>query len=296
MAEQELGYHEALALLPAYAAGQLGNAGQAAVDDYLQRQIALFRRLDELEEAAGGTKTTTAATASTATQHMEFAQSVPDDNRFARVMEGQSAPEPDNPLLMRTAPQAYVDEETGQRYIVPRRTGTVNTEPLPIPQPSGNRGIWQTLWSLLALATIVGVVFIALYHRNLQQTIGATQAQLLELQSQMTLISGANRALSLRANDRAMQGTLLIRERQASLVVNGLEPLGSDQRYQLWIRTSDGSQFAAAQLPSTENQLTQWFTLNLPTDGNLVVGAAINIEATGIVTTPTSPMLIESAP
>lgn len=289
---QELSYHETLALLPAYAAGQLGDAAQAAVDDYLQRQISLFRRLDDLEEAAGRNRTAAMYQAQEQPEEARFV-----DDPYAQVMEGYSPPAQlaDNPLLMRTAPQAYVDPDTGQRYVIPRRDGDPE-RPFDARVQQRNRARFQGFWSLLALATVLGVILIALYQRNLQQTIAGTQTTLDRYTTQMSIVSGANYALALRSADQATQGTLLVEGNQALLSVRGLGVANDGRRYQLWVRTADSSFVPAAQLTVETDRPTQWYTVDLPTGNAELLWAGISLEPAAGSAQPTSPMLVESAP
>ncbi|MCB0064332.1 MAG: anti-sigma factor, partial [Caldilineaceae bacterium] len=220
-----------------------------------------------------------------------------DEDSFAQVMEGYASTQQlsDNPLLMRKAPQAYVDQQTGQRFVVPRRgtLGPPTAEREVLGQRRRRTG-WRIIWGLLSLATVGAVLLIAAYQRNLQQQLITTQALVADVQAQMAVVSRANRALSLRAEDPTLQGTLLIRGQQALLSISGLQPLPRAQHYQLWLRTGDGNYRAAAVLPLEQAQATHWFFVELPTDSVQVIGAGVSIEAGTGSAQPTLPMVVES--
>lgn len=310
MREEPMGYDEAMAALPAYAAGTLNAAMQAAVDEYLQRQITLFRRLDELEEAAGrplemerGSQSDNkhgSTDAVTASGEKPFAPSAAgrgfaEDDSFTQVMEGHMPAGQifDNPLLMRKAPQAYVDQQSGQRFVIPRRGTLDSVDADPRSDPKRRRRV-RLIWGVLALATAMAVFVIALYQRNLQQQLVTMQTALNGMQGQMQIVSSANRALSLRAESPAVQGTLLLREQQALFSISGLQPLAERERYQLWLQTRDGTYRAAAMLPPVQQGATHWLSFDLPLAGTEITGAGVSIEPAGGSVQPTLPMVVES--
>ncbi len=315
MNDQELGYHEALALLPAYAAGQLDAPAKAAVDAYLQRQIALFQQLDQLETTEGqnrdareitegqnrdareiteGQNRDARETSEPTPRHVHrtAAQAAPaDEAPFTRVMEGQVTTDqlPGNPLLMRTAPQAYVDQQSGQRYVVPRR-GTL--QPADVYAHSATRrfggGFWRRLlWALLAVATAIAILVIGVYQQALQM-------QLDQVEEQMALISRANRALTLHNAEQSSQGTLLIRGRQGLIAIHGLERLSPNQDYQLWLRAMNGEEYAALLITAQPAVGSTWRLFELPIHGSEVTAAGISIEPAGGSQQPTTPMLLQS--
>ncbi|MEZ4622135.1 MAG: anti-sigma factor [Caldilineaceae bacterium] len=284
MTTQAMEYHEVMAALPAYAAGILDGDMQAAVDSYLQRQITLFRRLDELEAAAGKSNDDRAAGAATA---------------FSQVMEGQAPAQqiPGNPLLMRNAPQAYVDPKSGQRFVVPRRGTLQRSGPYGRSSASAQRPwVLRLLWTVIAITTLIAVAFIGLYQRNLQQQIENLQTTFADVETQMTLVSTANRTLSLRSANGKIQGTLLIRGQQAFFSIYGLTELPETENYQLWLRTADNSQQAVGLIPAQENRPVRWALVALPIEGTEIVAAGVSVEPMGGSPQPTTPMVVESIP
>ena len=115
----QLSYQEVLTALPAYAQGTLDPQQHAAVDTYLNCQVDLFRQLDRVEagQLPAAAKAITVPMRQSHPAHKQSSSTV----AFAQVMEGYLSTHqlPDNPLLMRKAPQRITDQRTGQRFIVP---------------------------------------------------------------------------------------------------------------------------------------------------------------------------------
>ena len=286
MTEQELSYHEVMAALPAYATNILNVEKRTAVEAYLQRQIALFQRLDELEEAAGVVE---AAPAGSQTQGR---RSLADEEPFAQVMEGRTGNQqmPDNPLLMRKSPRTYTDRRTGQRFVIPRR-GTLQPESapraFPTTGPSWRTTIGRTLWNLLALAAVVAVVIISANQIYLQR-------QLTIAQEQLTLSSRAEQLIVLRGNraQSAMQGTLALHTGRALLLLTQVEPLPAGQVYQLWVSLDSGERHSAALITPPRTQADLQLLLPLPVDGATIVEAGLSKEPVGGSTQPTTALVL----
>ncbi|MEZ4679433.1 MAG: hypothetical protein R2932_34950 [Caldilineaceae bacterium] len=126
---------------------------------------------------------------------------------FSQVMEGRPLRNeiPGNPLLMRNAPQAYVDPKSGQRFVVPRQGTLQHGGPYGRSSASQRPWVLRLLWTVIAITTLIAVAFIGLYQRNLQQQIENLQTTFADVETQMTLVSTANRTLSLRSANGKIQ-------------------------------------------------------------------------------------------
>ncbi|MCB0123605.1 MAG: anti-sigma factor [Caldilineaceae bacterium] len=295
MAEQELTYQEVMALLPGYAAGLLNNERQAAVDQHLQRQIALFQHLDELERAAG------VAPPAPNDRAADGAPSAVNDRAqprhgtsYAQVMEGErpSHELSNNPFMMRNAPQSYTDRRTGQRFVVPKR-GTLHEERAPrnfpappVPLPTRLR---RWAWNLLALAAVVAVLLIGAYQVQLQRQLALTQEQL-------TVIKGATRVLLLQGDSTtgAMRGTLFLGEQRALFSAGALANLPATQRYQLWYTTATGDMYTGGIITVGADQSAQQL-IPLAVPATTIVGAGLSVEPVGGSVAPTLPMVLEAS-
>ncbi len=286
MTEQEMGYHEVMAALPAYATNILNAEKRAAVEAYLQRQITLFQRLDELEEAADVGEST--STEGRTQGRRDFAE----EEQFAQVMEGRTGSQqmPDNPLLMRKSPRSYTDSRTGQRFVIPRR-GTLHPDSaprsFPTTGPSWRARTGRALWNLLALAAVVAVLIISANQIYLQRQLSSTQEQL-------TLAAAATQRIQLRdmTATSAIQGTLFLVNQRALLLLSPLNPLPAGQVYQLWLTAGDGTQYTAALLTASAAADQNLF-LDLPLDGATITAAGFSIEPAVGSPQPTGAMVIE---
>lgn len=284
MTEPELTYHEVLTALPAYVTGILRSERQAAIDDYLQRQIALFRHLDELEAAA--------ALDEQAEKTDGRAQQPTD--AFAQMMEGESGTQQlaNNPLLMRNAPQTYTDRRTGQRFVVPKR-GTLQEERaprnFPAPPLPWSERLRRAIWNILAVATIIAVLLIGAYQVQLQR-------QLTAAKDRTMLMSEAEQVLLLSATTTpsTMRGTFFRRGQRALLALTDIEPPQDSQVYQFWYRTESGDQYNGGIIEPNEEETAHQLLLELPVDVTAIVHAGLTIEAAGGRATPTLPMVIEA--
>lgn len=284
MTEQEMGYHEVMAALPAYATNILNGEKRAAVEAYLQRQIALFQRLDELEEAAGVVERPPTG------HRAQGGRASADEEPFAQMMEGRAGSQQmlDNPLLMRKSPRTYRDSRTGQRFVIPRR-GTLHPDSaprsFPTTGPSWRARTGRTLWNLLALAAVVAVLIISANQIYLQRQLATTQEQ-------VRLAAAANRHIRLRDATTAstMNGTLFLADQRALLLLSPLNPLPDGQVYQLWLTASDGAQTSAALL--TASVADQQRLLNLPLDAATITAAGFSIEPAGGSPRPTGAMVL----
>jgi len=290
MAEQEMDYQEVLAALPAYATKILNEEKRAAVDAYLQRQIALFQRLDALEEATEQPASPAALPAATS-ESQQPAQEADGDEPFTRVMEGHAERQQlqENPLLMRKSPRSYRDSRTGQRFVIPRRDAQRDeaARPYPMRAPSGRERVRRALWNLLAVAAVIAVLIISASQLQLQRQLTVAEAQ-------MKLLSDAERIVLLRdaTGSSAMQGTIALHERRALLVLTEVDPLADGQIYQLWLTTGDGKQHAIPLMNPAEVQRTWQHAIDLPVDAVAVTAVAVSIEAAGGALQPTAPMLL----
>ena len=174
----QLSYQDVLAALPAYAQGILDPQQHAAVDAYLNRQVDLFRQLDTAE---AGQLPAAKSIPFTMGQNSQAPKQSASTGAFAQVMEGYLSTQhlPDNPLLMRKAPQRITDQRTGQRFIVPRRNTTQSIRNGKYPhgdQPTQ----WTNplLWGILALAAVAAMTLIGLYQLRLQQQLAAAESAL----------------------------------------------------------------------------------------------------------------------
>jgi len=303
MADQGLTYHEVLAALPAYATGILQVERQAAVDAYLQRQIALFQRLDELESAAGREET------------IDPDKNPPDQNdqpihkadAFAQLMEGENQEQQlhNNPLLMRNAPQTYTDQRTGQRFVVPKRAteqGERTPRNFPAPPVSLLERLRRALWNVLAIATVIAVLLISAYQLQLQRQLTAiTERAMLmsDAEEILHLAATSPTANSPTASPATMQATLFLRDQRALLTLRGMEALHDSQIYQFWYTTESGVQYNGGTIELQEEQGREQgreqLLIELPMDATTIRYAGLTIEAAGGSTTPTLPMLLESA-
>jgi hypothetical protein len=286
MTEQELSYHEAMAALPAYAAGILNEEKHAKVEAYLQRQIALFQHLDALEAAAG------VAEPAPTGSHRAGRHQGADEARFAQLMEGQADSQQlaDNPLLMRKAPRTYTDRRTGQRFVIPRR-GTLQPESapraFPTTGPSWRTTIGRTLWNLLALAAVVAVVIISVNQIYLQR-------QLTIAQEQLTLSSRAEQLILLRGPSAptAMQGALALHTGRALLLLSQVEPLPAGRVYQLWVSLDSGERHSAALITPPRAPADLQLLLPLPVDAATIVAAGLSMEPASGSAQPTTALVL----
>ncbi len=285
MTEKEMGFDEVMAALPAYAAKILNVEKRTAVEIYLQRQIALFQRLDELEEAAGVVEGPTG-------NRSRGRRSLADEEPFAQVMEGWTGNQqmPDNPLLMRKSPRTYTDSRTGQRFVIPRR-GTLHPDSAPRSFPSIDPS-WRvrtgrTLWNLLALAAVVAVLIICANQLYLQRQLTATQEQL-------AIAAAANRRILLHDTTAAsaMSGTLFLANQRALLMLSPLQPLPDGQVYQLWLTASDSRQ-VSADLLTASTITAQQLLFDLPLDAATITRAGFSIEPAGGSPQPTGAMVLD---
>ena len=285
MTEQEMGYHEVMAALPAYTTNILNAEKRTAVEAYLQRQIALFQRLDDLEKAAG------VAGGVPSGHQAQGRRPVADEEPFAHVMEGRAGNQqmPDNPLLMRNSPRTYKDSRTGQRFVIPRR-GTLRSDntprAFPTTGPSWRARMGRTLWNLLALAAVVAVMIISANQFYLQR-------QLTTAEEQLDLAAGASHRILLHDTTAtsATRGTLFLEQQRALLLLSSLNPLSSGQTYQLWFMADDGVQYPAALL--TSSAADQQLLVDLPLDATMITQVGFSIEPTGGSPQPTSGMVLE---
>jgi len=285
---QEFSYQEVIAALPAYAQGQLATKERAAVDAYLNRQVDLFRRLDSVETAqSAGHKAPKPHQGSKQTR-MRFRE-FESTTAFAQVMEGYASPQalPDNPLLMRKAPQRITDQRTGQRFIIPRRNRAL-AQGHGYPQPE-RATPWSTRlsWGLLALAAVVAMILIGLHQLRLQQ-------QLADYQRRAALATFPTTTgwLTTAAHKTAPLGALFITERQATVVIQNLPPLPAGQRYQLWLFDDQAAPYPAASFSGKTSTEPFWVTFALPPAMHSLTQMGVTIETEEQGTHPSGPFLL----
>lgn len=292
----ELSYQDVLAVLPAYAQGQLGAKQRAAVDAYLNRHVDLFQRLDVVETAQHATIPPAKASHRKPPRpnFREFESTV----AFAQVMEGHASTQalPDNPLLMRKAPQRITDQRTGQRFIVPRRNlaqgGSYPHSERPTKWSNG------LVWGILALAAVVAMILIGLHQVRLQQQLAAYQqaAALPPLAPSTSALTPATTVWLTTAGPSASpQGALFIAETQATLVIQNLPALPQEQSYQLWLLDERATPYPAARFTMNIPEQSQWVTFRLPLPAERLTQMGITVEGARQNSIPSGPFLLAGA-
>lgn len=300
----QLSYQEVLAALPAYAQGTLDPQQHAAVDAYLNRQVDLFRQLDTVEATRlPAAKSTIFPMRQSRQAHKQLSSTV----ALAQVMEGYLSTQqlPDNPLLMRKAPQRITDQRTGQRFIVPRRNAAQSSRNGKYPygeQPT--RWANPLLWGILALAAVAAMTLIGLYQLRLQQLLAAAESALVARQGP-TIIANQPRLidtfgltppttawLTSESQPRTPLGTLFIDDQQGVLVIQQLPALPTGQVYQLWRIDQLANQHNITTFAVADAQQAQWVPFKLPTGISNTVQMGISVEPAGGSAQPSSNFLL----
>lgn len=186
----DMTYDEVRDALPAYALGALAPAEMEAIDHYFQQQVALFQELDEAEETLS-LLPHLAQPAPVPGQikrdlfqriHKEQANAYAQES-FSQIMEGDApADQVENPLLMRTAPQAVLDPQSGQRYIIPHPNARSQGIPVHSFPPPRSRSWAETLgtfaWNAMAIAAVLAVILIGTYQYLLQQQVSTAETMI----------------------------------------------------------------------------------------------------------------------
>lgn len=296
----ELSYQDVLAVLPAYAQGQLGAKQRAAVDAYLNRHVDLFQRLDVVETAQHATIPPAKALhrKHARANFREFESTV----AFAQVMEGHASTQalPDNPLLMRKAPQRITDQRTGQRFIVPRRAREQGGS---YPQ-SARPTKWSNglVWGTLALAAVVAMILIGLHQVRLQQQLATAEQQLAAYQqaavsptlapSTSALTAATTVWLTTAGPSASPLGAFFITKTQATLVIQNLPSLPQEQRYQLWLFDERATAYPAARFTVDTPEQPQWVTFRLPLSADRLTQMGITVAGASQTPSPSGPFLL----
>ncbi len=303
----QMSYQEVVAALPAYAQGALDPQTQAVVDSYLNHHVDLFCQLDQLE--AGGPRTNTRVSNFSA-QQLRSTQRQPQNSvAFAQVMEGYASTQqlPDNPLLMRNAPQRITDHRTGQRFIVPRRQRAPNTAAGKYPQGEQTQG-WGTnlLWGLLALAAVAALTLVGIYQLRLQRQLAATKLALTTQQQPppstpprqplnlLGITPPTTAWLTIDSQNNAPLGTLFIDGQTGMLVIQNLPTLPTDQAYQLWVIDQHAVRNNVTTFVVTDPRQAQWVPFTLPLTAGSVVQIGLSIEPASGSTQPSGAFVLTS--
>lgn len=284
----QMSYQEVVAALPAYAQGTLDPQTQAVVDRYLKHHVDLFCQLDQLEAASPRTKT---RISNFSAEQARGAQSyVEDPVAFAQVMEGYASTQqlPDNPLLMRKAPQRITDPRTGQRFIVPRRQRAQNTAAGKYPQGEQPQG-WgnNLLWGLLAFAAVAALALVGSYQLRLQQQLAAAKVALsmqsppgapaLQQLNYLSITPPTTVWLTTASQNNGPLGTLFLEGQAGMLVIQNLPPLPTDQAYQLWVVDQEATRNKVVTFVVEDPRPAQWIPFTLPIAAERVVQIGLSI-------------------
>jgi anti-sigma-K factor RskA len=86
-------------------------------------------------------------------------------------------------------------------------------------------------------------------------------------------------------------GTLYVRDGQGTLVLSNLEPLSSDQTYQLWLIPPDGAPIPAGLLGQA-GEPVETITLDLPATLDDIAAVGISVEPPGGSAAPSGPIVL----
>jgi anti-sigma-K factor RskA len=298
---QTLRYSEVVDMLPAYVLGALEPDEMLAVESYLQDHRLLVEQLQRSEESAAWLALAAPAIAPPPAAKQGFMARVRQTAirpalTAAAPPEVVGAPKPANPLLRRAASSAPLAS---------------TLLPAPARRPPSRRFNWG--WAAAAAGAGGGLVTVVvastlyqgrvdalqqeLARRDQQlqaahQQIEALQQQFDGAQNQLAAFENPTRVVALTGTEAAPQisGAFIQKDRAGVIVVSGLQPLASDQSYQLWLIPAEGAPAPAGLLEGVAAGSTVQ-GLTIPTGAEDYANVGISIEPAGGSPAPTGPIV-----
>lgn len=140
---------------------------------------------------------------------------------------------------------------------------------------------------------------IAIERAALAEEITRLQNQIDAASQRIALVGGASQAIILTAADDGsddFQATFFQSESDGAIVVQGLEPLPTNQTYQLWLVTPQGDQISGGLFSVDGGDEPTWADLALPSSVPQISQVGVSIEPSDGSDEPTGPMILESLP
>ncbi|MCC6457822.1 MAG: anti-sigma factor [Caldilineaceae bacterium] len=296
-----LTHEEIIERLPAFVVGALDPDEMLAVEAYIQIHPTLMERVHELEAAAARLA------------YAAPAQPLPDELQAKVIGRARASLQPRRQSRLQPASAAN-----------PQRPLQPATQPARRRVLLGGLADWWrrrglsdlSLAGAVAVALILGIVLVQTLNevgglrrqvQELGQQITAVQtensairARNVELQiqlqnrlNQLASLAGATQMVALGGTEAAPQasGTLYVRDGQGTLILSNLEPLSSDQTYQLWLIPSDGAPIPAGLLGQAGGPVAS-ITLALPATLDEIAAVGISVEPPGGSAAPSGPIVL----
>lgn len=288
-------YEEIEEMLPAYVLGALEPEELLAVDDYIQAHWDLLHRVERMDIA-----TAQMALAAPAVD----LPAAPKANLMAMIEADLAEQEPS------LAPAA---EELTPSLPPPafERPAQLPAEPA-----SGRRFVFagpRLSWAMTAVAAAAAMILVIFYGINTQGRINelentvaqrdqaitdmAERVLILEQeiqgeQDQLALFTDASRIVTLAGTESApgAAGTFFQKGDEGILVMAGLDPLPTDQTYQLWLIPADGAPVPSGFLEVAAGASAQQ-TVAISDAAQSYAAVGISIEPTGGSPAPTGPIV-----
>lgn len=298
-------HNEIAEMLPAYVLGALEPDEMVAVEEYVNKNRALLRRLDELEETIGKLAVTAPQMPLPGDAKERLMARVRADVEQATVTDATIAP----PLSI-VAPTPLPPQSISEQ----RRTNPPRRSWFRVLNPAWVAAVGAAALLVIALTysnqlrgrvTVLqnqlddsrGQLAQAREEAGTLQSQNAALLQQLQAEEQrLALLTGTNRTYTMAATEEApgAGGALFTSGDEGVLVLHGLQPLPEDQTYQLWLLGD------AAPVPAGLVEITDvapdWSVLELPAGAGDYAGIAISIEPSTGSEAPTGPIVLASNP